>query len=214
MPTIGWIDDREGNRGTITRYIGRSLNRFPDWGVVDSEPLENLEAYPSWIAEHEIVSLVLDERLHESTTVDYRGSEVARFVRGRMPDLPIYIVTAHSEDPDIQSRVGEIDEIIDRERFTADPDSFVDRFVRAGSRFYDAHKEQLERLGDLAAKVAEGRASPADRTELRGLQTALGLPFTYDVVTRSESLDDLQRIVERLSDIERRMRANPDGPPP
>ena len=211
MPNIAIIDDRDADRGTLVRQVERELRDFDNWDVIESRPLPSIDDYAPWLTEHEVASLVLDERLHEDSAVGYEGSEVAQHLRQRFPTLPIYIITAYKGDHDLESRAGEVEDVISRSEFGTKPAPFVERFVRAGTKFYEENRAELERLAVLSGKAASGSANEEELSELRGLQAKLGLPYMEDVPARSRWLDQFEVTLKGLEEVERKLRDQLDN---
>ena len=94
MMTIAVVDDREVDRRNARNRIRRMLEGIDTddvWRVVAVPPLPTVSTYPSWIAEEDVVVLLIDQRLDEQggDTVDYTGHDILNLVHPRMYDLPV-----------------------------------------------------------------------------------------------------------------------------
>ncbi len=214
MPAIGVIDDRSDVRQTISRRISRYLRQHATWTCEDSAPLERLDYYPSWLTEHEIVVLVLDERLREQVEegaqpVTYDGHDVVDFIRARLPTFPIFVVTGWDDDEALSERFGAVEDVVNREGFARGAKGYTDRFVRAGTRFWEENQKELEELGRIARKVALGDASEEDLKEARSLQQKMELAFVVDeLYDRASWLDQMEASLAELETIRQRLSEN------
>jgi hypothetical protein len=215
MPTIAIIDDRHDLRSSLSRNM--SLYVPAHWAVVDSPPLESIDEYPSWITEHEVSTFVVDEKLHEQARdaeghAAYNGHDVVDYLRPRFPSLPIFVVTSYPEESDLQDRLGKVEGIIPRNRFTDRASDFVDRLVRSGQKYAEEHQAELLELAERTARIATGGSTHEDIERVRVLQEKLGLPFSaIEVETRSEwisemteRLDELEKLREEIADFIRK----------
>lgn len=136
MPSIGVIDDRPDIRSIVVDALTLAPALADSWNIVSANPLSRLEDYPSWIAEHKISVLIIDERLNESANpsevaVSYYGHDLVKYLRSRMGNFPIFVVTSYSNDVELRKRFGDVEDIIDRTRFMRDADSYATRFARS-----------------------------------------------------------------------------------
>ena len=210
MPAIGVVDDRRDPRETLVKRIKLFLPKNQNWDVLDTAPLEQIEDYPSWIAENDISVLILDERLHEAAekdelAVEYDGHNVIDFLRERYATLPIWVITAYEDDEQLQQRCSEVENVLPRNDFSDHADTYVARFVRFGTKFYQENKQQLERLAELSRKIAGGVATPEEITEIGGLQRNLTLPL-QSLQLRSEWITKMEQTLDELEDLGKRIR--------
>ena len=221
MPAIGVVDDRKDQRDLLVGQIRLHLRNHAEWEAFETPPLEDINNYPSWISENEISVLILDERLHEATDeqiptedtslpVEYAGHNVVDLLRGRYPTLPIWIVTAYADDPELQRRCSEVESVLPRNDFSLNPGTYVSRFVRVGTKFYQENREELERLAELSRKIARGVATDEEIREVGGLQLSQSLPF-HPLQLRSDWITKMEQAVDELADLEKRIREHLEG---
>lgn len=178
------VDDRKDAREHVRELLETHLPKGADVEVSDSFPLEDVEAYASYISEHDVAALLLDERLGEvgdpstGLHIPYFGHDVIGFLRARLPDFPVYAVTTFKTDPDLTQKAPEFEDIIDRDEFQGKAQTYTSRIVRAAARFQDAMESHLQTLNTLTRKAAEGKLSPEEQTALEQTRAILGLPFT------------------------------------
>lgn len=212
MPVIGIIDDREDIRKTLKRWIDLDLKKHKlPWITIDISPFKEMQEYVSWIKESEVSVLILDERLqeepHKASSVDYNGSRLIEFLRKSFPEFPVFAITSFPNDPDLQKKFADFDEILSRDNFFKKSDEYTIRFVRAGQRFLDVYSSQLSRLSDLSKKAAVGNADDKDLEELKSLQEHLNIPFAALVYSnREEWLKLYQNKIDELNSISDRIK--------
>jgi hypothetical protein len=207
MGVLAIVDDRDALRQTIKRQIQRSARKRIS--VIDSRPLDSRKEYPSWIADEDIVGLIIDERLGEQRGagqrhVSYAGHQVVDTVRAAYPTLPIFVLTSYPKDPGLQARFGKVEDIFDRRVFTQRPAEHVDRLVRAAVHYSDERDAALARLSNLSAKIAGGTASKGDRQKAKSLQVQLDLPVAIQsLVTREQWLRNAEKELTKLKAVRR-----------
>ena len=178
------VDDRKSAREHVRELLETHLPEGADVEVSDSFPLDDVEAYASYIREHDVAALLIDERLGEvgdqSTGhhISYFGHDVIGYLRGRLPDFPVYVVTTFKTDHDLTQRAADFEDIIDRDEFQDKAQTYTSRIVRAAARFQDAMDAHLRALSALTMRAAEGKLSSEDQEKLEQTRAILGLPFT------------------------------------
>jgi DNA-binding NarL/FixJ family response regulator len=211
MPTIAVIDDRQPARETLRDLLSIYTESLNEWGVIEVPPLPDLREYPGWIDEHDVAVVLTDERLHEGAESDageavaYNGHNLVDFLRPRYPSLPIYVITAYPNEESLTSRFGSVEDVIIKGELTDKSAEYVERFIRAGSKFFEEHQAELQRLGELSRKTAVGDAAADEIEELRGLQERLGIPYDAATPTRSEWIGTFEEAIGELEQIEARL---------
>jgi len=213
MPNIIVIDDRRDTRKTIVDSIDLVLTDLEnDWNVIGIEPLPDLIDYPSWITEHDAAAIIIDERLTEvpvndGEAVSYEGHELVDFIRERMNEFPIYVVTSYERDPEIQERFKAVEELIRRNDFSRGTANYVPRIIRAGQRYLTTFAQELSELSTYASKSAVGaETSEEERTRARAIQTKLSLAFSIDDISdKSEWLSKMDEMLNHLEQLKEKI---------
>jgi hypothetical protein len=217
MPAIGIIDDRDSARQTLYRAIDRNIPRElkeAGWLVNESPPLPRLNDYSAWLAENDIAVLILDEKLTEQAkhgvgNVDYQGHNIVDFLRTRLPDFPIYIITAYPKDPAVIKRFKDVEGIENRKDFTQEAKKTVPRLIRAGQRYFDSFQQQLAEVSKISKRVALGKETDADIDRLRALHELLHMPYITDPNTeRSRTLTDLEEKLDEFEELRKEIEAH------
>lgn len=204
MPTIAIIDDRREARETVAGLFHECV---PDAvNVIDEQPLASLDSYPSWLREHNVSVLVIDERLHEQAPenggvhVSYNGHDLVEYLRRRIPEFPIFVITSYATDEELVKRFGAVEDIIDRTDFGDNADAFAGRVTRAAQRYHNTFSRQLTEIAELATKVAADSATEAEMNRLRALQVEIGLSFPAEAyASRSKWIKEAERKIEEFT---------------
>ena len=209
MPSIAVIDDRKDARDTMKINLDIALPG--NWTSIDIEPFKNIEDYPSWIIENEIVAFLLDERLHEQSVmhqnqISYSGHDLVDFIRKHFSTFPIFIVTAYPDDPELLDRFKDVEDIIERTKFNENYADYVPRVIRSAQKYLDTFENELSELSKIAAKIAHGKYDDSERNRLKAIQAKIGFAFpTETFIHRSELLDKCEKILKQLEDFKKRI---------
>lgn len=213
MINILIVDDREDARVTLRETIELGVPEEFAISIIDTFPLDDVDAYPSYIREHDIAALLLDERLTEVNSPEtgkyssYLGHDVVDRLRLALPDFPVYVVTTHNEDPVLVENAGDFEDVVERDIFQREPLKYMSRISRAAMRFQETMQRRLAELNELTLKAAEGVLSGEEQTRLNDTRTVLGLPFTAgsDLVV-SDLIAEARVLALRSSDLINRIR--------
>lgn len=184
MINILIVDDRADARITLRETIELHLPENAMLSVSDTFPLDNVDDYASFIREHDIAALLLDERLNEAKSPEtgefsaYLGHDVVERLRQALPEFPVYVVTTHNEDEALVVNAGDFEDIVERDLFQREPLKYIARINRAAMRFQETMKERLAELNSLTLKAAQGNLSKDEGDQLERIRTILGLPFS------------------------------------
>jgi len=206
MPTIAIIDDNPDQSGTLRKALQLRLNeQGSDLAVIEQFPFRDIENYFSFIQNKEVCVLILDERLNDQSTpegepVHYKGIELVKVLRERLKDFPIYMVTTHSDDPDVLERQDQFEAMMNRSEITVDKQEasiLVVRMIRAAQRFLDSNNAELSEFNHLSKRFAAGENEPELLERLSALQSKLELPSAgFD--DRKRWLDDYSNHIDEL----------------
>ncbi len=180
------VDDRKDAREHVRELLETHLPKGAEVEISDSFPLDDVKAYASYIREHDIAALLLDERLGEVGDPStgrksiYLGHDVIGYLRTRLPDFPVYAVTAFGADHDLTQKAADFEDIIDRTELQNEAQTYTSRILRAAARFQEAMSSHMQTLNTLTLKAAEGSLSQEERKKLEQTRSLLGLPFTAD----------------------------------
>ena len=197
MSTIGILDDRPDEADTTKSIISRNLHDA-NWGVVSVPLLPTTGRIVEWLTDQSINVLVVDQKLNDnpSTPVNYSGHDVIQEVRRGLPDLPVYMLTAFSDTPEVVSNLSAMEELVPRGDLGKRAVVLVARMKRAGETFEHRFRTSLNRISQLSQKQATSSLSAAEKKELKSLQITLSLSDRS--ASRAEILPDLENEVKKL----------------
>ncbi len=213
MLGIGIVDDREEQREEISEAF--ELARPKDistekieknWELFLSVPLPNLRDYPFWITEHKISALIVDQRLREVPTpkyhIDYDGHQVVKYLRPRMPNLPIVVVTGYQDDV-LEDIRDEVTFIVGKDELGRRGNDLTKEILEKAEVYKKDYIFKLAKIDELAQKVALGKATAENIKELRGLQMELALPFVEKKIETDQWLIRFEETVNKLEALEK-----------
>jgi CheY-like chemotaxis protein len=204
MPAIAIIDDNRDQRETLKKRLSFHLREHESsLLVIDQFPFAKYEEYFPWIDGNDVRVLILDEKLNDQTDngqgpVDYKGNELVSQIRSKLKDIPIFTITAHAEDQDLQAKFGEFDHIINREDFNEHGSKYVEIMIRSTQRYLDENEEELREFDALTKLVASGTATQENKTRLAALQVKLNLPLSGDLMNREQWLKEYEKHIQDL----------------
>ncbi len=204
MPKIAIVDDNKEQRETLRISLKLYLKKKESsLEVIDIFPFDTYEKYYPWIQDEEICMLIFDERLQNDSEgelgpVDYRGNELVLKIRERFKDIPIFTVTAHIDDEELQARFNEFEYIISRDNFD---EKYVDIILRASQRYLEENQKELSEFDDLTRKIAAGEGDNPDLERLKSLQIKLHIPLMNDLKDREDWLIEYQKQITSLEEI-------------
>jgi hypothetical protein len=172
MPTIVIVDDDNDAGETYKTIIKGALIQLHinGWICKVIQPFKKKEQYKDFTLSHPDTAVFLLD--FHFANYDYTGEDLAAYLRGQSSEFPIYIMSAYG--PSTSNSI--VEAVFTKGEFQKDFRMWIPRITRAGMRFLDAHKKELDELGKLAKKIAIGRATKADQKRLSALQTKIQLP--------------------------------------
>jgi CheY-like chemotaxis protein len=197
------VDDDTDVRNTLKERIEVELPEATSMKIYAEPPFPNIADYASYIAEHDISALILDERLNERPIpstgihVAYFGHDVIGGIRKELPDFPVFVVTTYSGDDALVEKFSEFEAIVDRDDFELKAADYTKRIIRAASRFRDSMQQHLELLNRLSIKALDPAVplTELEQQQLAATRELLGLPFQgpsnalmSDLVEQAKSL--------------------------
>lgn len=199
MRKIGILDDRPGELATTKSIIERNL-KDKNWKVVEVPLLPTPAQVVEWLNHEEVNVLIADQVLSDASrtkNVNYLGTEVIKAVRQHLPDMPVYMITAHTDNPDVEPNLDRMEALVRRGSLGKDAPVLVPRMMRAGETFERRNRESLSRLSTLSQKNATSSLTQPEQTELKSLQASMAIADTSDA--RELLLPELEKEVQRFA---------------
>ncbi len=213
MSKIGIVDDNKSQRETLKSILESHIENLESpLKVIDIFPFPDdlLPNYENWIKNNDIVCLIFDEQMHnesenESGPVGYRGNQLVLEIRKKFKDIPVYVITSHKNDEELQSRFSEFEDIIGREEFIEDGEKYVKRFLRASEGFLEGNISELSELKELSELVASGNNTEEDLTKLKALQLKLNIVLDSSLGERKDWLDEYEAKIHFLEELQKKI---------
>ncbi|MFB9080227.1 hypothetical protein ACFFLS_11960 [Flavobacterium procerum] len=207
MRYIGLIDDREVTRTSLKLSLRVPLlangKEKQEWDIIDIEPFKDINEYIGWISENEISILIIDEKLNESTVVNYLGHNVVIILRDAFPELPIFCITAAKREPDLNDNYKYYNFILSKDEFQERRDEFVNLFIKSGEDFYRKYTEKKDRLSEIADFMADQNGDVSDeiKNEADDIRDFLMLTHKVDSSSAEAWLHEFSSKVKNFEDI-------------
>ena len=206
VPNIAIIDDRQGDRETVTRVMLSTLRKMSDdakgWGVIAEAPPPEARDIVAWLDENDALVLVTDWRLNEGAEgnrlVDYEADSLIKALRSKRPTFPIYVITGFASEA--KSHLKDVEGVFDRSGFSQDAHYVVPQMVRAGRKVYEENRTVLGELDAKAKLVASGTATEEDKKALASLQGFFQaeLPLVINLDALLSDLEDAAKRADAL----------------
>lgn len=211
MSKIGIIDDDKAQRETLKSLINSHLDNLESSiDVIDTFPFADnfIEQYKNWIDENDIVCLIFDEQMHNDSEggkgpVGYRGNQLVLEIRKYFKSIPIYVITSHKNDDELQEKFSEFEDIIGREQFIQEGEKYVKRFIRASQVFLEENFNELSELKHLSELVASGTNTKQDLNRLEALQLKLNVQIDSGLGERKDWLDEYESKIQFLEELQK-----------
>jgi len=165
--TVGIIDDD----ASYVRSTARRLKDFlPEgWLVVVDTPLANLDEYPEWLENHDVVALLVDQKLRDKVPgCTYEGHNLIQHLHNSNIRVPVFFFTAIIDET-VENNEKFVFQVI-KKSDTGDNviwERVVDRIVIAGRLYHHGKAEVNSTIAAIATKAAAGTAS-VDEIEQAG----------------------------------------------
>lgn len=212
MPKLGILEDRRDQRETLLTLA--TINLPEGWVAVEIPLLQDPSRYPDWLLENDVPVMIADYRLneqsdeHDQQPVEYMANRVIEEIHSRLPEYPIFILTAATEADELDATSGGAETIMRRQDFGRNTATVIQRMIRAGTRFSKRFTDNLSELGSLAALEASGTASAEDRERIRALQTFLGFEAISEAsLYRDDLLSKLEAEIRELRELQQSLRS-------
>ncbi len=203
--TVIFIDDERTSR---TLYTGTLQDIYGDeYQIIAIEPSETIAEMLSTLERFEnIVSIIIDEKLHVEIGTDYKGSQLVEAIRIADDKLPLYILT--SEMGLIEPPFGSVEYIIDKSRVEQEPykEQLSLLMRRHINSFNEIKSTRAARFDELLKKSIESDLTPEEAEEfntldfLRVRQALYNEPLipAEDLLKREQLLEEIETRLKEL----------------
>jgi hypothetical protein len=199
-PIIYYLDDIPEGRRDLRMQL-RAL--FEEDFEVLELPLErDINRYFSHINDLPVAAIFIDQNLDESGAITgYTGVKLASFLRIVLPNLPLYLVTAHPIQGELESEeAGNAEDVVAKTTLLLDSPAsrrFRRQFLRDVGRYNDALSENQRRFRELLPRKLRGELEPEQLVEYENLRCA------RDLVTEAAEEANTAAVEQKMEEIEK-----------
>ncbi|MCW1925810.1 hypothetical protein OKA05_24845 [Luteolibacter arcticus] len=199
-PIIYYLDDIPEGRRDLRMQL-RALFE-PDFEVQELPLEQDIGRYLDHIHDLPVAAIFIDQNLDESGEISgYTGVRLASFLRGILPELPLYLVTAHPIQGELESEeAGNAEAVVAKTSLLLDsPTSlrFRRQFLRDVGRYHDALSSDQQRFRDLLPRKLRGELQADELAEYETLKTA------RNIVTEAAEEANTEAVQEKMGEIQR-----------
>ena len=200
MLKILYIDDKDSEAKTYGRALREALASEEIELLVLCPPYKDMNDFLSVLDDTSVVSLIIDQRLQDKVT--YSGIELAMFLRGVNPKLPIYILTNFGMlDDEFAGNEWSVEAIIPKDKLITELDIYKARILRRLNVFGDLLAERESRFHALLRKSLNGEITAEESKEIEELQLARTSSLLAQELPRLEELEKILRLYEEKMQI-------------
>lgn len=211
MPAIAVVDDRKPDRDTIAKVIASTLKVLKEddqWSVIADAPPPKQRDVIQWMDQHDATVLLTDWRLNEGSkdnrAVNYEADALIGEIRKKRPTFPIFVITGFASEAN--DHLQDVEAVFDRNDFTKRIKTVLPQILRSGGRRHLEQRALLAELDALSRKVAQGKATSADKQRLEGLQGHF--QSETPLITQLDSvLSELEAAADRADALQRKVSA-------
>jgi hypothetical protein len=210
-PVIFYLDDTTEGRRDLKMQLRCLFNA--DFAISEL-PLERAPSeYVRHLSDIWVAGLFIDQNLHESGEISgYSGVKLAGHLRTFYPEMPIYLVTGHPIEGELESEeAGNADSVVKKGDLVIDTQTslrFRKQFLRRVQQYQRALSDRQNRFRELLAKKFNDELSESEAKEYGEIKSARELPTnvsespTEQALT--EQLDKIKALIERVDDLKHR----------
>lgn len=186
---IWFIDEDEHQRRTYYRELKRIM---PESIQVEAiAPFRQKEDYLPLLANSRTAGLIIDQKLKDTGVATYMGIELAQYIRGINPKIPLYILTNFvHEDDEFTGGEWSVEDIIGKDELNDDEQTRIiqARLLRRIDIYEDILSQREQRFRNLLKKSLHDDFGDEERQELEQLQ------LERTSVTLASELAELQQL--------------------
>jgi hypothetical protein len=171
---------------------------------------QDVNRYLLYIHDRPVAAIFIDQNLDESGVITgYTGVKLASFLRGVLDNLPLYLVTAHPIQGELESEeAGSAEDVVAKTSLLLDSPAsrkFRRQFLRDVGRYNDALSENQRRFRELLPRKLRGELEGDELAQYESIRGARDLvtdaaeeASTAAVQQKMEEIEKLLAEVERV----------------
>jgi hypothetical protein len=187
---IWLIDENKSELRAFQRELARRLGNNVKVEALD--PYNKIQDYVKGVlSDDRTVAIIIDQKLKDTGKVHYTGIELAEYLRGIKPKLPIYILT-NFPDPDIFSgKELNVEYILDKSDFKDDAKAktIAARILRHIDTYTDILSERGQRFEKILEKSMKHKLTKDEYDELEQLKYIRLSPILASELEKAQELE-------------------------
>jgi hypothetical protein len=195
MLKILYIDDKIAEAKTYGRALEDALANQKIEIDVLCPPHEDMNQFLPILDDSNLVSIIIDHKLQDKVT--YSGIQLAAFLRGVNPKLPIYILTNFGMfDDEFAGFEWSVEAIIEKDSLRDHPEIYQARILRRLNVFGDVLGEREARFHELLRKSLNGAITSDETKEIEELQLARTSSLLAQELSTIKDLEEIIHLYE------------------
>ena len=216
MEIVWLIEDDEEQADQYGRLLEIASGNQFKVNYVAVKP--RLTDYADLLADDRTGAIIIDQRLSELSGVAYEGIEVAEFLRTVRPELPIFILTQHSNDDLLLEKEESVEFVMGKDDLTKRDAAYAARILRNIGRYEAALNKKQLRLKELIdLKLSDG-LNEEEEEELQKIRADFERPLAQQIEQQADSWEEKQasseEFLQQLKEITKSIRETVNGKTP
>ena len=186
---IWLIDENETELRTFQRELANRLGG--NVKVEATAPYSKMQDYvKKALSDEKTVGIIIDQRLKNTGKAHYNGTELAEYLRGINPKLPIYILTNYPADL-CSDEESNVEYILGKEDFKNDAkaNTIAARILRHIDTYTDILSERGQRFKELLEKSMKHKLARDEYDELEKLKYIRLSPILAGELEKAQKLE-------------------------
>lgn len=185
---------------------------------IEIEPVRpRLASYAPLLHDKRTGGFIFDQRLNDYQPANYDGLELANYVRGFKPELPLFILTNYS--PGLEAAGSSVEQVIPKSEVRNHPATYTARLLRRLGEYDQALSQQQKRLKELVDKKLKRGLNSKEEAELDNIRSEIERPsasiafaqekYQQAEVERQQEL--LTRLEQAMTQVEKASHQKPSS---
>ena len=141
-------------------------------------------------------SIIIDQKLGDTSSISFTGTEITDRLRIARPFLPIYLLTKYIKDSEVTSNASLLEETLDKSTISDNLHIYLPRIARASMRYAMHMREQAERLREIIEISYLRELSDSEKEELGILRSQAFLSRIGEIIINQPEKIDFSPIEE------------------
>lgn len=155
-------------------------------------PMPNIADYVNLLTDNRTGAIIIDQRLSELSGVIYEGIEVAELLRAARPELPIFILTQHSNDDLLLEKESSVEFVMGKDELAKRDAAYAARILRNMGRYEASLNEKQQKLKELIDRKLSDGLDEESEAELKRIRTDFERPLEQQL-EKQENLWEVEK---------------------